>query len=158
MSACSYADFFIAIKRREKTGGIVTLNVISNPDNASRAKYTIARVVYAQSGAASLRLAEAFASIIYNVSHARGCAPIDVATDAATFDVNNAGARGHDDLSVRADDARFQMCLRVVERMLNGNLVDVCCGATRFHRDGELPTWARARGFIAEIDGFLFYA
>ena len=51
----------------------------------------------------------------------------------------------------------MHMCLRVVERMTHGGLVDTCFGATRFHHADEMPDWATSIGYIADIDGLLFY-
>ena len=52
---------------------------------------------------------------------------------------------------------KFQMCLRVAQRMLSGGLCDACFNATRFHYSNEMPSWSIARGYIADIDGMLFY-
>lgn len=121
-------------------------------------KHEIARTIYAETdGASSLRAVEALASMIHNASVMRGCAPIDVACDANTFTSRNPDSPRYALRDVRADNAAFQMCMRVVQKMLKGNLPDACCGATRFHHDGIIPMWAMSRGYIAEICGMLFY-
>lgn len=133
------------------------LELITNPDVSQCAAYKIARVVYAETGATSLPLVEAFTSMISNLARCRGVDPDVVITDRDVFlslDENNAR---HELLNVAPDVRAFQMCLRVVRRMLHGNLPDECFGATRFHRVDEMPTWSTSRGYIADIDGVLFY-
>ena len=49
------------------------------------------------------------------------------------------------------------MCLRVVQKMMHGNLSDCVFGATKFHHSDIIPQWAIARGYIAEFDDVLFY-
>jgi len=151
----SGAGFFVGITN--ETGGVMQLNVITNSDATARDKYTIARVIFATTGGATLRLVESIASMIANAARASGRAPVDVARDASLFECNDVASPCHSLLNVYADDARFQMCLRVTEKMLRGNLPDTCYGAVRFHPDNELPNWATARGYIADIDGILFY-
>ena len=51
----------------------------------------------------------------------------------------------------------LQMCVRVVARMMHGSLPDRCFGAIRFHHTDEMPDWATSRGYIADVDGLLFY-
>jgi len=59
----------------------MNLTVIKNPNPADMDKYEIARAIYAETGAASLRLVEALAAMIANAASARGCSPLDVVRD-----------------------------------------------------------------------------
>lgn len=133
------------------------MELILNPDHTRGDAYKIARVVYAETGATSLPLVEGFASMIANIARARGISPVMVVSDENTFGALRTNNSRHGALNVRPDSRAFQMCLRVVTRMLHGNLPDCCNGATRFHRDDEMPDWATSRGYIADIDGVLFY-
>ena len=82
----------------------------------------------------------------------------DVVSDENIFDSLKADSPRHKYLQVDIKNNRaFQMCLRVVERMIHGRLGDTCFGATCFHRTDEMPDWATSRGYIADIDGVLFY-
>ena len=133
------------------------LSVICNPDEKSKEKYEIARTIYAETGAASLRLVEAFASMIQNAARACGVSEIEIVRDAKKFESRNAVSPRHAHWNVSANSAAFQMCLRVTNQMIKGTLPDSCCGATRFHHEDELPDWAVALGYVADIDGILFY-
>ena len=46
---------------------------------------------------------------------------------------------------------------RIARRALAGVLDDPVRGATRFHRIGDLPDWARENRPVAQIGDFLFY-
>ncbi|HKK30711.1 MAG TPA: hypothetical protein VKA18_10010 [Alphaproteobacteria bacterium] len=46
---------------------------------------------------------------------------------------------------------------RIARRTLSGVMDDPSRGATRFHRLGELPDWARKSAPVTEIGPFLFY-
>lgn len=134
------------------------LSVICNPDEKSKEKYEIARTIYAETGAVSLRLVEAFASMIANAARACGVSEIEIVRDAKKFQSRNTASPHHVRWNVPANSSAFQMCLRVTNQMLKRTLPDSCCGATRFHHEEELPDWAVALGYIADIDGILFYA
>ncbi len=133
------------------------LTLIKNTDMSATLAYKIARVVYAQTGAVSLTLVEAITSVINNFHQKSGLPISSIVTDKNIFDVLDSSSEFHQCLSVPANNRAFQMCVRVASRMLSGGLVDTVFGATRFHRADDMPTWARARGYIADIDGFLFY-
>lgn len=134
------------------------LKIITNPDVARKDRYEIARAIYAETAACSLRAVEALASMIDNAAHAAQCNHVDIVRNNKMFtSCNNASPR-HSMRNVRADDPGFQMCLRVTQKMMNAKLPDMCCGATRFHHDTEIPQWATSCGYIADIDGMLFYA
>lgn len=133
------------------------LTLITNTDTHRHELYKIARIVYAETGAASLRVCEALCAMIYNASQKNKCPPYDIACDTSMFESLNPKSVRHKDLSVSANDRGFQMCLRLVGYMLRGKLADRCYGATSFHREDMMPEWATARGYIAEIDGLLFY-
>lgn len=133
------------------------LTVISNSDQTQSDLYKIARVVYAETHGQSLRGVEALSSMIWNYACISGLRPVEVADEVDIFESLNPASLNHAYLSVDAARREFQMCLRVVKKMMNGNLKDACFGATRFHRVDQMPMWAMARGYIAEIDGLLFY-
>ena len=135
----------------------MNLSVIKNPDANRKVAYQIARVVYAQTRAHSLQLVEGMVSVINNINKKSGRSYSDIISDYKIFDVLKTDCPDNALLDVDACDVKFQLCLRVVTRMLKDNLPDSCMGATRFHRDGMIPIWAMSLGFVAEIDGFLFY-
>ena len=138
-------------------GGRMQIMLIKNPDESLRKVYQIARVVYAETHAVSLRAVEALTSMIKNFAIASGHDVSDVITDKNLFESLNKDSSNHELLSVAADNRGFQMCVRVARRMINGGLPDCCYGATKFHHDGYIPGWATSRGYIADIDGLLFY-
>lgn len=134
------------------------MTLIKNPDTSASLAYKIGRVVYAQTGAITLRLVESMTSLIQNLSKSSGASYLDIVSDENIFDVLSDKSVHHTRLCVHANDRGFQMCVRVARRMLSGDLPDKCFGATRFHNADVIPDWAIARGYIADIDGFLFYA
>lgn len=136
---------------------MVQLTVIHNPDESKIILYKIARLIYAETGGASLRVVESLASMIANLVAATGRNMSDIADDANIFESLNENSAQHHLLSVDAKNRGFEMCVRVVQKMLNGNLADCCYGATKFHRVEMMPKWAIARGYIAEVDNLLFY-
>ena len=79
------------------------------------------------------------------------------AKDNNIFDSLNQESNRHEYLNISASDKKFQMCLRVVQTMMRGNLCDSVFGATKFHHPDVMPIWAVARGYIAEFDDVLFY-
>ena len=120
--------------------------------------YNVARVVYAETMATSLRVVEALTSMISNATKNNYHDIAKMLRDKDTFEsIRNESVR-HKYLYVDTSNSGFQMCLRVAVRMLHGNLADVCNHATMFHRAEFLPKWAVARGYVADIDGILFYA
>ena len=134
------------------------LEIIHNPDESQIVLYKTARVIYAETYPTTLPSVEAIASMIRNIMTQTNRDLIDVISDETIFDSLNANSPRHKYIDVDIKNNRaFQMCLRVVERMVHGGLADTCFGATRFHRADEMPDWARARGYIADIDGLLFY-
>jgi len=133
-------------------------SVTENPDASCGYKYEIARAIYAEGGGQSLKLAEALASVVANAAAATGRPPVDVVRDTALFPSRDKSSKRHGLWCVRADDTGFQMCLRVANKMLKGNLGECCNGATRFHHEEDMPDWAMNRGYVAEFGGLLFYA
>lgn len=125
------------------------LTLIKNPDENLGAAYKIARAVYAETNASSLPVVEALTSMIQNAARAYGCACADIVRDKENFHAPVP--------DVAASNRGFQMCVRVAQRMLNGSLPDCCRGATRFHHADVMPGWATSRGYIADVDGLLFY-
>ena len=120
--------------------------------------YAIARVVYAETLAKSLRVVEALTSMISNVAKRDNRNIKDVIQDKTLFESLNRESNRHKFLDIDASRHDFQMCVRVAQTMMHGHLPDMCNHATRFHRDENLPAWAVARGYIADLDGILFYA
>lgn len=134
------------------------MTIIEANDETMTLAYAVARIVYAETLAKSLRVVEALTSMIANASHARDESVAKIIADKILFESLNSESIRHEYINVDASRRDFQMCLRVAVRMLHGNLPDMCRGATRFHREELLPEWAISRGYIADIDGILFYA
>lgn len=135
------------------------LTLIKNPDTSGTTNmaYKIARVVYAQTGGVSLPLVCAFTSMIKNLSDASGVTISNLICDKIIFPALSDSDVNHVRLHVPAQNRAFQMCVRTAYRMLMGQLPDSCYGATKFHYADEIPAWATSRGYIADIDGILFY-
>lgn len=133
------------------------MTLIKNTDMSVTQAYKIARVVYAQTGATSLLGVEALTAMIKNLSDKSGRSIENIITDKDIFDVLNENSPNHYRINVPANNHAFQMCVRVASRMLAGGLTDMTFGATKFHHADTIPQWAIARGYIADIDGMLFY-
>ena len=117
----------------------------------------VARIVYAETLATSLRVVEALTSMINNLCYKTNRCIESIISDENIFEsLNNTSAR-HEYLTPDENSKKFHMCLRVAIRMLRGNLQDMCWGATNFHREEFLPSWAVARGYILSVDGLSFY-
>ncbi len=128
-----------------------------NTDEKMQLVYKIARVVYAHTNASSLQCVMGFTSMIQNISIKTNTDIEQVVLNKDIFDCWDTNSRHHKLLSVDAGLPAFLMCVRTVQKMMNGNLPDSSYGATRFHYDDELPSWATALGYIWEIDDILFY-
>lgn len=137
---------------------VMEFKLIEMQNESMALAYAIARVVYAETLAKSLRVVEALTSMISNFSRHNNCDIKNVISDKKLFESLNKESKHHEFLSVDASRRDFQMCVRVAQTMLHGHLPDMCNNATKFHRDEILPEWATARGYIADIDGILFYA
>ena len=146
--------FFISHKSGNK---YMQLTLIRNTDESKSVFYKIARVVYAETCASSLNAVEALTSMIKNRADKMNLDITDVISDTNLFSSLNTSSPRNQFLSVTVNNPKFQMCLRVVTRMMHGMLADCCYGATCFHHDDEIPAWATSRGYIADIDGLLFY-
>ena len=133
------------------------LVLIENPDNTQNVLYKLSRVICAETSASSLQLVEAMASMVYNIHVKYGTTFEDISENEKIFSCLNPKSIRHENLTIIPSDKKFQMCLRVVNKMLHGNLHDTVFGATKFHHVDVLPEWARARGYIAEFDDVLFY-
>lgn len=133
------------------------MTLIKNTDIGATLAYKIARIVYAHTSGNSLIGAEALTSMIKNLSDVSGMDIADIIRDETVFDALCPDSPRHNRLNVLASDRGFQMCVRIAQRMLMGGLPDKCFGAIKFHNTDILPTWAVARGYIADIDGMLFY-
>ncbi len=133
------------------------LELIRNPDESQTTVYKVARVIYAETYMPTLASVEALASMIKNIVKQSNRDVDDIICDSDLFNTIKSDSPRHKYINVDANNRAFQMCVRVVKRMIYGNLPDTCFGATRFHRADEMPEWAVARGYIADIDGLLFY-
>ncbi len=133
------------------------LTLIENPDNTKSVLYKLARIVYAETLASSLQITEAMASMIYNIHIKYNKSFEDIANDSDLFESLNETSARHEYLNVPVPDRKFQMCLRVVQKMMHGHLRDCVFGATNFHHSDVMPQWAVSRGYIAEFDDVLFY-
>ena len=135
------------------------MTLVKNPDTSGHMNlaYKVARVVYAHTGGVSLPLVCAFTSMIKNLSDASGVDISNLIMDQTIFPALSAGNENNSRLYVAANTRAFQMCVRTAYRMLMGQLPDSCYGATRFHASDTIPSWATSRGYIADIDGILFY-
>ena len=135
------------------------MELIKNPDESKIAIYKAARVIYAETfPSITLPAVEALASMIGNIITQPNRDLIDVVSDKNIFDASDDDSPRHKYIKTDAKNNRaLEMCVRVVERMMRGGLVDVCFGATRFHHADEMPDWATSRGYIADVDGLLFY-
>lgn len=136
----------------------MNLSVISVQSHTMSLAYRIARVVYAETCANSLRVVEALTSMIENCARKNNRDICDVISDVNIFESLNPDSIRHAEMNIDSNRREFQMCVRIAVRMLHGNLPDMCHGATMFHRTDLMPDWAIARGYIADIDGILFYA
>lgn len=144
--------FFIQPRNTE-----MHLRLVKNPDESKIIQYKIARVIYAETNASSLQVVEALASMIANYCVASQRQLADIIEDKSIFESLNTDSVRHGALLVDCRRRDFDMCLRVVQRMLNGDLGDVCSGATKFHRNDSMPEWATSRGYITEVDDLTFY-
>jgi len=133
------------------------LTLIKHQNNFSRDVYKIARVIYAETCAQSLRVVESLAAMISNGARANNQSELDFVMQSGLFESLNKNSTHHDLLKVNTDARTFQMCLRVTDKMLKHNLEDCCFGATKFHRVEFNPDWAFGRGYILEMDGLFFY-
>lgn len=133
------------------------LILIKNPDDTQIVSYKLARIVFAETNAMSLQIVEAMASLIYNIHIKYEKSFEDIAKDKNIFDVLNEKSERHKYLDIDINDKKFQMCLRVVKKMMHGNLQDTVFGATKFHHSDVIPEWALSRGYITECEDILFY-
>jgi hypothetical protein len=133
------------------------LNLIKHQNDFSRDVYKIARVIYAETCAQSLRVVEALASMISNGAQKNNQTELEFINNSGLFESLDKNSKHHDLLKVNPNSRTFQMCLRVTDKMLKHNLEDCCFGATKFHRTEFNPSWSLARGYILDMDGLLFY-
>ena len=138
-------------------GKIMQMEIIEAHDEIITLAYAVARIVYAETLAKSLRVVEALTSMIFNAAACDAKNIRRVISNSQMFESLRTESTRHEFLSVDASRRDFQMCLRTAKTMLHGNLPDACCHATMFHRSEFLPSWAVARGYICDIDGILFY-
>ena len=148
-----FAGFLITTEKES-----MQLEIIQNPDESQIATYRAARVIFAETYPTTLASVEAMASMIKNIMNKTGQSIIDIVSNKNLFDSLNENSPRHQYINMDIKDNRaLQMCVRVVERMIRGGLGDTCFGATRFHHVDVMPDWATSRGYIADVDGLLFY-
>ena len=133
------------------------LNLITNNDDTQIVSYKLARIIFAETDALSLQIVEAMASMINNIHIKYDKSFESIAKDNDLFECLNSKSSRNKNLNVAANDRKFQMCLRVVQTMMRGNLQDTVFGATKFHRTEFNPSWSLARGYILDMDRLLFY-
>ncbi len=133
-------------------------NLIKHQTGWSHDVYKIAHVIFAETCAQSLRVVEALASMIANGARESHQTEIDFVINSGLFESLDKKSNRHYLLNTNENARAFQMCLRVVDKMLKHNLNDSCFGATKFHRTEFNPSWSIARGYILDMDGLLFYA
>ena len=133
------------------------LNLITNNDDTQIVSYKLARIIFAETDALSLQIVEAMASMINNIHIKYDKSFESIAKDDDLFECLNSKSSRNKKLNVAANDRKFQMCLRVVQTMMRGNLQDTVFGATKFHHANVIPQWAMARGYISECEDILFY-
>ena len=155
-------NFFIPTKHRFVRcffliQGIKMQNEQNGPTKITSLTYDIAHVVYAETCASSLDVIEALTSMIANRALKTNQKIQDIISDENVFESLNENSAHHKYLFVDENEPRFQICVRTAQRMKRGMLGDKCRGAISFHRESVMPDWARSRGYIAELDGLLFY-
>ena len=129
------------------------LKLFVNENDDLIAEHRLARCVYAETLAESLPAVEALCAMVKNTGR-----PIsEIARDENVFESLSRESERHAALLVRHDDRGLLLCLRAVRRMLRGDIPDKIRGATRFHREDQLPDWATAIGSVAEVGNLLFY-
>ena len=133
------------------------LNLITNNDDTQIVSYKLARIIFAETDALSLQIVEAMASMTNNIHIKYDKSFESIAKDDDLFECLNSKSSRNKNLNVAANDRKFQMCLRVVQTMMRGNLQDTVFGATKFHHANVIPQWAMARGYISECEDILFY-
>lgn len=133
------------------------LTLIKNTDESKIILYKLSRIIYAETNGSSLVAAEALASMINNLSVKSQRNFSDIVKDKNIFNSLNKNSVRHQNLLVDSDNKQFQMCLRVVIRMVHGDLPDLCSGAVKFHHIDNIPKRATDQGYITEIDNLLFY-
>ena len=133
------------------------LTLVKNPDESKIVLYKLSRIIYAETLCSSLLVVEALVSMISNLCTVSNQELSDIIKDKTIFESLNKESDRNKYLMVDTEQREFKICFRVVQKMMNGNLPDMCFGATKFHHSNVLPDWAKSRGYIADIDGLLFY-
>lgn len=133
------------------------LTLIKNNDDTQIVSYKLARIIFAETGGVSLPIVEAMSSMINNIHLKHNKSFESISMDSDLFECLNPKSPRYQNLSISANDRKFQMCLRVVQTMMRGNLRDTVFGATKFHHANVIPDWAMSRGYISECEDILFY-
>lgn len=105
---------------------------------------TIAPMLAFLTSDGNVRLMEALAVVIARSDWGRICAA--AATPAAEQSMTTPRAA-----------AILSAAERIARRAIAGTIGDPINGATRFHRLGQLPDWARGAEPVADVGDFLFY-
>jgi len=132
-------------------------SLIKNDNEDKAAIYKLARIVFAETQASSLLAVESLCAMVCNLCVSTGRNIKDIVTDESIFESLSKKSARHQDLLIDSNSSAFQMCLRTVKRMLSGQLQNQIMNATKFHRVENLPDWAVPLGYVAEVDGLLFY-
>ncbi|MDW3205726.1 MAG: cell wall hydrolase [Alphaproteobacteria bacterium] len=128
---------------------------------------TLARTIWGEARADSVRGKEAVAAVVMNrVKRARsqfgfdwwGGTVVEACLGPDQFDCWRRSPEARRDLmNVRPDDPVFAVCRRIACRAVRGALVDPTSGAVRYHRAHEMPWWAHGLEPTVVIGRRLFY-
>jgi adenosyl cobinamide kinase/adenosyl cobinamide phosphate guanylyltransferase len=135
----------------------LTLIKNENYEDNKETLIKLSKIIYAETRASSLIVVESLGAMIANLCKSSLRSLNSIANDESIFECLNKDSIRHSDLLIAQSDPKFQMCLRTIKRMANGQLSDSVHGATRFHREDRAPEWSITCGNVAEVDGLLFY-
>ena len=133
------------------------ITLIKNDDDNQITAFKLARIIFAETGGHSLRAAEALASMIYNLHKSTNRELSEIITDKEIFECLNKNSTRYSLLTSDINSRGMQMCVRIVQRLSKGRIQSDIMNTTRFHREDLSPDWAALLGYVAEIDGLLFY-
>ncbi len=133
------------------------ITIIKNDNDEKITAYKLARIIFAETKGVSLLAVESIAAMIQNIHKSNNTDFSEIAKDSKIFESLNKKSERHKYLYVDPQDRKFQMCLRVVQRMLKNRINDCVMGATRFHRGDVFPNWATSLGYVAETEDLFFY-
>ena len=107
----------------------------------------------------AVRIGDMLAKLVRdgNVRSMEALAVVIVASDWGQFSASAAMPQIKTNLDGRAFRIAREAGERIARRALAGALEDHSRGATRFHRAGDYPDWARGNRPCAQVGEFLFY-